>query len=72
MIAFWLAECECPLYKYPKLRSKLWKGELWNVCNKAAWNKRAYVKADTFYASNQLCSACGYQNRDTKALTVRK
>ena len=39
---------------------------------KAEWNKREYVKTDTFYASSQLCSACGYQNTDTKDLSVRK
>lgn len=39
---------------------------------KAEWNKREYVKTDTFYASSQLCSACGYQNIDTKDLSVRK
>lgn len=39
---------------------------------KAEWNKRKYVKIDTFYASSQLCSACGYQNADTKDLSVRE
>lgn len=27
---------------------------------------------DRFYASSQLCSACGYQNTDTRDLSVRK
>ena len=39
---------------------------------KAEWNKRKYVKIDMFYASSQLCSACGYQNAGTKDLSVRK
>ena len=39
---------------------------------KAQWNGRRYIKADTFYASSQLCSACGYQNADTKDLSVRE
>ena len=38
---------------------------------KAEWNKRKYVKIDKFYASSQLCSACGYRNADTKDLSVR-
>ena len=38
---------------------------------KAEWNKRKYVKIDPFYASSQLCSACGYQNKKTKDLSVR-
>ena len=39
---------------------------------KAKWNGREYVKTDTFYASSQLCSACGYLNTDTKDLSVRE
>lgn len=39
---------------------------------KAAWNGRRYIKIDTFYASSQICSSCGYQNVDTKDLSVRE
>lgn len=39
---------------------------------KAAWNGRRYRKIDTFYASSQKCSWCGYQNADTKDLSVRE
>lgn len=39
---------------------------------KSKWNGREYVKIDTFYASSQLCSICGYQNTDTKDLSVRE
>ena len=39
---------------------------------KSKWNGRKYAKIDTYYASSQLCSACGYQNTDTKDLSVRK
>ena len=38
---------------------------------KAKWNGRKYIKINTFYASSQLCSVCGYQNPDTKNLSVR-
>lgn len=38
---------------------------------KAKWNGRKYIKIDTFYASSQLCSVCGYQNPDIKDLSVR-
>ena len=38
---------------------------------KALWNERQYVKVDTFYASSQLCSCCGYKNPETKDLSVR-
>ena len=38
---------------------------------KAEWNGRKYIKIDTFYASSQICSVCGYQNPDTKDLSVR-
>ena len=30
------------------------------------------VRIDKFFASSQLCSVCGYQNSDTKDLSVRK
>ncbi|KAI4447983.1 hypothetical protein C823_002502 [Eubacterium plexicaudatum ASF492] len=39
---------------------------------KVKWNGRQYVKIDTFYASSQLCSVCGYQNEEIKNLTVRE
>ena len=39
---------------------------------KAKWNGREYVKTDTFYASSQLCSACGYQNTEIKDLSIRE
>ncbi len=39
---------------------------------KAKWNEREYVKIDTFFASSQLCSECGFQNKDTKDLSVRE
>ena len=39
---------------------------------KSKWNGREYVKIDTFYASSQLCSDCGYQNTETKDLSVRE
>ena len=39
---------------------------------KANWNGRKYIKIDTFYASSQLCSVCGYQNMETKNLSIRK
>ncbi len=39
---------------------------------KAKWNGRKYIKIDTFYASSQLCSACGYRNANTKDLSIRK
>lgn len=39
---------------------------------KSKWNGRKYIKIDTFYASSQLCSTCGYQNSETKDLSVRE
>ncbi len=39
---------------------------------KAAWNGRKHVKIDTFFASSQICSSCGYQNPSTKDLSVRE
>lgn len=39
---------------------------------KAVRNARQYIKIDTFYASSQICSDCGYQNASTKDLSVRE
>ena len=39
---------------------------------KAKWNGRKYIKIDTFYASSQLFSVCGYQNTETKDLSIRE
>ena len=39
---------------------------------KAEWNGRRYIRIDTFYASSQICFSCGYQNVDTKDLSVRR
>lgn len=39
---------------------------------KEKWNGRKYIKIDTFYASSHICSDCGYQNGDTKDLSVKK
>ncbi len=39
---------------------------------KAEWNKRKYIKINTFYASSQICCVCGYQNTETKNLSVRE
>jgi putative transposase len=39
---------------------------------KAKWNGREYIKVDTFYASSQICSECGYKNAEVKDLSVRK
>ena len=39
---------------------------------KSEWNSRTYIKIDTFYASSQICSNCGYQNSDVKNLSIRE
>ena len=39
---------------------------------KAQWRGRILIRVDTFFASSQLCSMCGYQNPEVKDLSVRK
>lgn len=39
---------------------------------KVIWHDRIYHKIDRFYASSQMCSACGYKNPETKNLSVRE
>ena len=38
---------------------------------KAKWYGKTLSKVDTFYPSSQLCSSCGYKNKDVKNLNIR-
>ena len=42
------------------------------ISYKSDWNNRQYIKVDRFFASSQMCNCCGYVNKDTKDLSVRK
>jgi len=39
---------------------------------KCDWQHKKLVKVDKFFPSSQLCNICGYQNKDTKDLSVRE
>ena len=39
---------------------------------KAKWNERQYIKIGRFVPSSQICNRCGYQNKETKDLSVRE
>ena len=39
---------------------------------KAKWYGKAISKVDRFYPSSQLCSNCGYKNKDVKNLNIRE
>ena len=39
---------------------------------KSKWYYKTVVKINRFYPSSQLCSSCGYQNKEVKDLNVRE
>ena len=39
---------------------------------KAAWKGRDVIIAPSNYASSQLCSTCGYKNREVKNVSLRE
>ena len=39
---------------------------------KLAWQGKHLVKVDKWFPSSQLCHVCGYQNKETKNLSVRE
>lgn len=38
---------------------------------KAEWHQKTIIKVDRYFPSSQLCSCCGYVNKNTKDLSVR-
>ncbi|WP_231039983.1 transposase [Pectinatus cerevisiiphilus] len=39
---------------------------------KLTWQGKQLIKIDKWYPSSQLCHVCGYQNNETKDLSIRK
>lgn len=49
-----------------------WSKFVEELVYKANWHDRKIIKVDTFYASSQICSNCGYKNEKVKDLSVRE
>ena len=39
---------------------------------KCKWKNKKFYQIDTYYPSSQICSRCGYQNKEVKNLNIRK
>src|SRR5574344_1157863 len=49
-----------------------WSEFVRQIGYKADWYGRVKQQIDTYYASSQICSVCGYKNTETKDLSVRE
>lgn len=49
-----------------------WSEFVRQISYKANWYGKIMQKIDTYYASSQLCSECGYKNSDIKDLSIRE
>lgn len=49
-----------------------WSEFVRQLTYKAEWYGREIVKVDRYFPSSQICSVCGYKNRDIKDLSVRE
>ena len=48
-------------------------GEIIRVLKyKAEWNNKKLIQIDRYYPSSQVCSVCGFQNKELKNLSIRK
>ena len=39
---------------------------------KCLWYGKQFIQIDTYFASSQICSNCGFKNSDVKNLDIRK
>lgn len=64
------------MVKHPNLAKAIfdcgWSELIRQLQYKANWYGRTYVKIGRFVPSSQICHVCGYPNKETKNLSVRK
>lgn len=49
-----------------------WSEFCYQLRYKCLWYDKKFVKIDTYFASSQLCSNCGFKNSNVKDLDIRE
>ena len=64
------------MVKNHQIASKVLDASFQKICSLFKWKAKEqgkyYYQVDSYYASSQICSVCGYQNEEVKNLSIRE